>query len=67
MDTSGVSPEAAVMAVAQSSARQTAVDVAVAAMAKAQHVQRQTGEALVGLIRDAVPKPGVGQNLDVCA
>lgn len=67
MDLSGVSAEAAVMAVAQASARPTAADLAIAAIARVQREQRQQGDALVSLLQNSVPKPGVGQNLDVYA
>jgi len=64
MDLSGVSPEAAVMAVAQTA---NAAQYAAAVMAKTQRVHKEEGQALVSLIQNAAPKEGVGQRLSVFA
>lgn len=65
MNVSGVSAEAAVMAVAQQADSQ---EYAMAALAASQRVEKQQGAALVSLIESAaLPAPGVGENLSVYA
>jgi len=68
MDVSGVSPEAAVMAVAnQRSAGKTA-DAQIALLARIQHQQAETADALVSLIQQVpAAKPGVGERFSAWA
>jgi hypothetical protein len=69
MDVSGVSPEAAVMAVvSQRTAGQTA-EAQIAVLAKIQKQEAQTADALVSLMQQQVPasKPGVGERFSAWA
>jgi hypothetical protein len=68
MDVSGVSPEAAVMAVANQRAAGTAADAQVALLARIQRQQTETADALVGLIQQVpAAKPGVGERFSAWA
>jgi hypothetical protein len=67
MDLAGVSPEAAVMAVAAGSGPMLASEAGIAVLARIQRENRQAANALVGLIQAASPKPGVGEHISVYA
>jgi hypothetical protein len=69
MDVSGVSPEAAVMAVANQRAAGQAADAQIAVLAKIQRQAAQTADALVSLMQQQVPasKPGVGERFSAWA
>jgi hypothetical protein len=69
MDVSGVSPEAAVMAVANQRAAGQTAEAQIAVLARIQKQEAQTAEALVSLMQQQVPasKPGVGERFSAWA
>lgn len=69
MDVSGVSPEAAVMAVANQRAAGKTADAQIALLARIQRQETQTADALVSLMEQQVraSKPGVGERFSAWA
>ena len=68
MDVSGISPEAAVMAVASQRTASLMVEARIAVLAKIQHQEAQTANALVSLMQQVpAAKPGVGERFSAWA
>lgn len=68
MDVSGVSPEAAVMAVANQRAAGKTADAQIALLARIQRQEAQTADALVSLMQQVpASKPGVGERFSAWA
>jgi hypothetical protein len=67
MDISGVSPEAAVMAVANARVANTAAEASIAVLARVQRQETETASALVSLIQTSEVKPGVGEHVNAWA
>ena len=67
MDVSGISPEAAVMAVSNERAASQVMEARIAVLARIQRQEAQTAAALVSLIQVPAAKPGVGERFSAWA